>query len=320
MTLRNPLDRRRALECLGWAGTGALFTLSGGLASSVTLDSALAASPYGPKRGKQASFSFLQISDTHVGFSKVANPDPIGTLKETIAKVKALPRQPDFIVHTGDVTHLATLAQFALAQDLISGFGVPVHFIPGEHDIVDGTDPRPFLARFGANGAGSAAGGSGWYSFDAGGAHFVALVNVLRLGDRGMGTLGDEQLGWLKADLAPLSASTPVVVLSHFPLWALYPDWGWGTEDGLTALALLARFGSVTALNGHIHQLQRKVEGHVSFHAARSTAYPQPAPGVGAGPGPLVVPAEQLRGAIGFSSLTLVPNEGPIAITDQTVA
>jgi hypothetical protein len=309
----DPFDRRRALKCLGWAGTGALFAMGGGVASSVTLESALAAPTKG---GRATGLSFLQISDTHVGFAKVANPDPVGTLKETIAKVKALPRQPDLIVHTGDVTHLATPEQFEQAAALIAGFGVPVFFIPGEHDIVDGTDPRPFLHRFGSKSAGS----GGWYSFDAGSVHFVALVNVLRLGDRGMGTLGDEQIGWLKRDLAPLSASTPIVVLSHFPLWGLYPDWGWGTEDGGAALSLLGRFGSVTALNGHIHQIQRKVEGHVSFHAGRSTAYPQPAPGVGPGPGPLVVPPEQLRSAIGFSSLSFTRVGSEIAVTDETVA
>jgi Icc protein len=307
------LDRRRALQCLGWAGTGALFTLGGGVAASMTLDRALAAAP---KPSRTAAFSFLQISDTHIGFSKPANPDPIGTLKETIAKVKALPRQPDLIVHTGDLTHLATPAQFDQARQLIDGFGVPVFFIPGEHDVVDGNDPRPFITRFAPKGAGT----GGWYSFDAGGVHFVALVNVVQLGDRGMGTLGADQLEWLKKDLAPHSASTPVVVLSHFPLWALYPDWGWGTEDALAALTLLARFGSVTALNGHVHQIQRKVEGHVSFHAARSTAYPQAAPGEGPGPGPLLVPSEKLRSAIGFSDLTLTHGDGAIAVTDQTVA
>jgi Icc protein len=309
----DPMNRRGMLECLGWAGTGALFTLGGGLASSVTLDAALAA-PYG--KAKTKPLTFLQISDSHVGFSKIANPDPVGTLKETIAKVKALPQQPDFIVHTGDVTHLATPAQLAQAQDLMTGFGLPVFFIPGEHDLVDGNDPRPFLARFGSKSAGS----GGWYSFDAGGVHFVALINVLQLGDRGQGTLGAEQLGWLKQDLAGHSASTPIVVLSHFPLWGLFPDWGWGTEDGPAALALLARFGSVTSLNGHIHQIQRTVEGHVSFHAARSTAYPQAQPGVGAGPGPLAVPPDKLRGFIGFSSVSLVPGHGPIAVTDETVA
>ncbi|MBO9545966.1 metallophosphoesterase [Caulobacter sp.] len=301
------LDRRQTLQCLGWAGTGALFAMSGGVARSTTLDRATTA--------PAAPLSFVQISDTHLGFGKAANPDTTATLRETIGRIKMLPRKPDFVVHTGDITHLATPQQFDLAQQVFSELGVPVFAIPGEHDIVDGSDPRPFLARFGKD-----AKGDGWYSFDIGGTHFVALNNALVLGDMGMGTLGRAQLDWLKADLAPLPASTPIVALSHFPLWSLQPAWGWGTVDAAEALALLARFGSVTSLNGHVHQLQTRVEGKVRFHAARSTAYPQPAPGVGAGPGPLVVPPEQLRGAIGFSSLEVVAVDAPIAITDTSLA
>lgn len=316
MSERKSVDRRKALQCLGWAGTGALYTLSGGVAASLTLDQALA-KPYGrsTKPAAVKPFSFVQISDTHIGFSKPANPDPIATLRETIVKIKALPSQPDFLVHTGDITHLAKPDQFEQAQQLLSEIGLPIHFVPGEHDMVDGNDPRPYMARFAPQ-----AKGDGWYSFDAQGVHFIALVNVVQLGSKGMGTLGTDQLAWLKADLAGLSSSTPIVVFSHFPLWALFPDWGWGTEDGNTALALLKRFGSVTALNGHIHQVQRRVEGHMSFHAARSTAYPQPAPGVGPGPGPLVVPPEQLRSNIGVSSLRFAATDTPIAILDATLA
>jgi len=306
----NTLDRRGALRCLGWAGTGALFTLSGGVAQSTTLEAALLR----PLTGGAKPFSFVQISDTHIGFNKAANPDPVTTLKETIAKIRALPVAPDFVVHTGDVSHLATPEQFDLAQQLTGEIGLPVHFIPGEHDLVDGNDPRAFLDRF-AKGSK----GQGWYSFDAGGAHFVALVNVIQLGDRGMGTLGAEQLAWLKDDLAGQSASTPIVVMSHFPLWALYPDWGWGTVDGEAALGLLKRFGSVTALNGHIHQIQRRVEGNIQFHSARSTAYPQPAPGEGPGPGPKLVPPAELRGFIGMTSIELRTADAPIAVTDSVL-
>ncbi len=305
-------SRRHALQCLGWAGAGALFTLSGGIARATTLDGALAGGLYAKPK---APLSFVQISDTHIGFSKAANPDPVATLRETVTRIKALPTKPDFVVHTGDVTHLATPAQFDLAQQVFQELGVPVFAIPGEHDIVDGSDPRPFLDRFGKGSQ-----GDGWRSFDAGGAHFVLLNNVTTLGEMGMGTLGRAQLDWLKADLAPLPASTPIVVLSHFPLWGLHPAWGWGTVDATEALAQLARFGSVTSLNGHVHQLQTKVEGHVRFHAARSTAYPQPAPGAGAGPGPLVVPPEQLRSVIGYSSMEVVQGAAPIAVTDTTLA
>lgn len=320
------IARREALRCLGWAGTGALFTLNAGIASSLTLEQALAreAKPYGGPGGKKPAggattpFSFVQISDTHIGFAKVANPDPVATLRQTTARIHALPQRPDFVIHTGDVTHLATPAQFDLAQQLLGEIGLPLVVIPGEHDMVDGADPSAFNARF-RKGAQGGVKGDGWFSLDLRGVHFVGLVNVVRLGDKGMGTLGRDQIDWLRADLAGLSASTPIVVLSHFPLWPLYPDWGWGTADAEEAMALLRRFGSVTALNGHIHQIQRKVEGHLLFHAARSTAYPQPAPGVGPGPGPLVVPAAELPSRIGLTSLTVTMTDSPIAVTDQAL-
>jgi hypothetical protein len=304
--------RRGALQCLAWAGSGAVFTMSGGVASSVMVESARAATP--PVSGV-APFTFVQISDSHVGFKKAANPDVIATLRETIAKIKALPTQPDFIVHTGDITHLATPEQFDTAQQVLSELNLPIHYIPGEHDIVDGHNARPYVERFAPN-----AQGEGWYSFDVKGVHFVALVNVLQFVDSGTGRLGPDQLAWLAADLAPLRSSTPIVLLSHFPLWPLYTPWGWNTADGAQALALVKRFGSVTALNGHIHQIQQKVEGRVLFHAARSTAYPQPAPGAGPGPGPLLVPAEQLRTYVGLTSLEVRASRGPIPLLDATLA
>ena len=299
------LDRRDALACMGLAA-GSLFVLAGGVARA----SAIAA----PTAGKSAqALSFAQISDTHVGFSKPANPDPMATLKETIARIRALPRAPDFIVHTGDVTHLATPAQFDLAQQVLTELPAPVFFIPGEHDLVNGNDPRPFNAAFGTNTA-----GDGWYSFDIKGVHVVGLVNVVQLGDHGQGTLGRAQLDWLKDDLAGLSASTPIVLLSHFPLWGLWPEWGWGTADAAEAFALLARFGSITALNGHIHQIQRKLEGKIQFHAARSTAYPQPTAGNGSGPMPLEVPLGQLPGMLGVTTAVVTPQS--LSLTDTTLA
>lgn len=305
MTDHHP-DRRAALQCMGSFSAGLVFAMTGGIAGLV---------PQGAAHAAAASLSFVQISDTHIGFAKAANPDPLATLNATIARIRALPQVPDFIVHTGDVTHLATPAQFDLAHQVLGQLPAPVFFIPGEHDLADGIDPRPFNTAFGRGTR-----GDGWYSFDVKGVHVVALVNVVRLGDHGMGTLGRDQLDWLKADLADRPASTPIVVLSHFPLWGLWPEWGWGTADAAEAMALLARFGSVTALNGHIHQIQRKIEGHVQFHAARSTAYPQPAPGVGPGPGPLVVPAAHLPEAIGWSSLAITMGDAGAAIADSVLA
>ncbi|QUD87065.1 metallophosphoesterase family protein [Phenylobacterium montanum] len=303
------LARRGLLKCMAWAGTGMVWSFSGGVAASSLLGAGPAVA------APAAGLSFVQISDSHIGFRKPANPDPMATLRETISKIKALPVRPDFVLHTGDITHLATPDQFDTAYQAISEIGLPIHFVPGEHDIVGGTDPGPYRDKFAPQSK-----GNGWYSFDAGGAHFIALVNVVTLGDRGMGTLGADQLAWLKDDVSGLSASTPIVVFSHFPMWALFPDWGWGTADSAEALNTLSRFGSVTVLNGHIHQVQQKVEGKVTFHTARSTAYPQPAPGEGAGPGPLVVPPEQLHGVIGLTEVRVQPGSGPLAIVDQSLA
>lgn len=309
MNQQNPKDlsRRDVLKCMAWAGSGVVWTMSGGCASSALMG-------YDESGGEQTGLSFVQISDSHIGFSKPANPNPLATLNETIARIKALPTPPAFILHTGDITHLAKPEQFDTAQQIYGSLGIPVHFVPGEHDMVDGNNPKPYAERFAKDSK-----GDGWYSFDASGVHFVALVNVVRLGDKGMGTLGDEQLAWLRDDLKGRSSSTPIVVYSHFPLWALYQDWGWGTQDSLEAMKLLQPFGSVTALNGHVHQIQQKVEGNVTFHSGRSTAYPQPAPGQGAGPGPLVVPAEQLRANVGLSSVSIRQGNGLLALTDSTL-
>lgn len=308
-------SRRQFLECMGWAGTGAVFALSGGIARSATIEQAQAlARHHRPSPVAVRPFSFVQISDTHIGFAKPANPDPIATLRETVAKIKTLAQQPDLILHTGDITHLAKPEQFDTAQALLSELAIPIRFIPGEHDLVDGTDPRAFLGRFGQGSS-----GDGWFSFDMNGVHFIGLVNVAHLGDQGMGTLGKDQLVWVRADLAAQAASTPIVVMSHFPLWSLYPQWGWATADAAALFAMLRRFGSVTALNGHVHQIQQHVEGRVMFHSARSTAYPQPAPGVGPGPGPLVVPAEQLRTMIGLSDISVRVGAHPIAIIDSAL-
>jgi plastocyanin len=146
--------------------------------------------------------------------------------------------------------------------------------------------------------------------------HFIGLVNVVNLKAGGLGTLGDEQLEWLERDVAPLASSTPIVVFAHIPLWSVYPEWGWGTEDSARALSYLKRFGSVSVLNGHIHQVMQKVEGHVTFHTAMSTAFPQPAPGSAPSPGPMKVADDRLRKILGFSRLSFHGVDHPIAITD----
>ena len=306
-------DRRAALRCLGWSGAGALYTVSGGVLTSVSLDAALAA----PSRGKSSvrPFTFLQISDSHIGFAKPANPDARATFREAVAKVRALAVKPDFILHTGDISHLSQAVEFADADDIIGEAGLPVFHVPGEHDMLDEGGGKAYLERYGKGTL-----GTGWYSFDHGGAHFVALVNVANLKPGGMGSLGAAQIAWLKRDLSGISASTPIVVFAHIPLWTVYAEWGWGTDDSAQTLGLLRRFGSVTVLNGHIHQIIQKVEGNIAFHTTRSTAYPQPAPGSASSPGPLQVPTEALHGVLGIRTARISRGDGPIALVDSTLA
>jgi 3',5'-cyclic AMP phosphodiesterase CpdA len=302
-TERGP-SRRKVLECMTWAGTGVLWTISGGVPRSLgIIDQALAA-----EAGK---LTFLQISDSHVGFDKPANPNAIGTLEAAIGKVKAQPQKPAFMIHTGDVTHLSKPAEFDDADRIISQSGIEVRYVPGEHDFLD-EEVKLYRDRYGKN-----AKGAGWYSFDAEGVHFIGLVNVVNLKAGGLGNLGEEQLKWLADDLNGKSAETPIVVFAHIPLWTVYEQWGWGTDDGARALDLLKRFGSVTVLNGHIHQVMQKVEGNVAFHTAMSTAFPQPAPGTAPSPGPLKVPDDKLRTLLGICEVNFVRGQQRLAIIDK---
>ena len=297
------VSRRKALECMTWVGTGVLWTISGGVPHSLGLiDQAIA---------KEASgLTFLQISDSHMGFDKPANPNAKGTLEEAIGRIKALPEKPAFMIHTGDITHLSKESEFDDAEKIISDARLDVHYVPGEHDVID-PEIKLYKERYGRGTK-----GPGYYSFDANGAHFIGLVNVANLKGGGMGSLGDEQLEWMEDDLKDRSASTPIVVFAHIPLWTVYPEWGWGTEDSGRALAYMKRFGSVTVLNGHIHQVMQKVEGNVTFHTARSTAFPQPAPGTAPSAGPVKVPEDKLRTLLGTASVTFKPGEQRLAIID----
>ena len=300
------VSRRHALECMLWAGTGVLWTVSGGIPKSSLMGSAQAA---------EGGFTFMQISDSHVGFDKKANPDALATLQEAIGKVKALPNKPAFMLHTGDITHLSKPKEFDDAAQVIGSVGLDVHYVPGEHDNLDEVPLKSYLERYGKNTK-----GTGWYSFNQNGVHFIGLNNVMNLQAGGMGMLGAEQLAWLADDVKGLSASTPIVVFAHIPLWTISKDWGWGTEDSEQALSMLKRFGSVTVLNGHIHQLMQKVEGNVNFHTARSTAFPQPAPGTAPSPVPLVVPAEKLRSVLGVRTVVYTQGKELLAVTDQPLA
>ncbi len=304
------INRRGFLKCMAWAGAGALCVLQGGVLKSFAL---------GQLDRQQASalkgeLSFVQISDSHIGFNKAANPDVIATLQVAIAKINALPTLPEFVLHTGDLTHLSKPEEFdALEQNLKSIKTDRVFYVPGEHDVLN-DDGKQYLERFGKQTI-----GDGWYSFDQKGVHFVGLVNVLNLKAGGLGNLGQKQLEWLEKDLKHLKKSTPIVLFAHIPLWTVYPDWGWGTDDSAQALSYLKKFGSVTVLNGHIHQTMRKVEGNVTFHTAMSTAFPQPQPGTAPSPGPMKVPAEKLRGLLGITDVDYVRGRHALAITDSPI-
>lgn len=303
------LDRRGFLQCMAWTGTGLLWSVAGGVLSSRIIGADAAEAQTAP-----TGFSFAQISDTHIGFKGEANRDAIGTFEAAVARLKALDPKPAFLIHTGDITHAQKAGAFDTVSEALKDVGVErVFYVPGENDVFadGGTE---YLSRFAVGGP-----GRGWQSFDYRGVHFVGLVNVLDFKAGKLGSLGHDQLEWLERDVAPLASSTPIVVFAHVPLWAVYPQWGWVTEDGARALGYLRRFGSVTVLNGHIHQIMQKVEGSVTFHTARSTAFPQPAPGVGPGPGPLRVPVEELRGLLGIREVTYAPGAEKLAVVDRSL-
>jgi Icc protein len=307
------LDRRGFLRCMAWAGTGLLWNVSAGVPASMRLGPGEIHTPAAD------GLFFAQISDSHIGFSKAANADVTATLRTAVDRLNALPRQPAFVLHTGDITQLSKPDEFDTAEQVLREVKTDrLFYVPGEHDVATDNGGL-YLKRFARQGA-RGQGAGGWYSFDHSGVHFVALVNVLGIGAGGLGALGAEQLDWLRKDLAPLAGSTPVVVFAHVPLWSVYPAWGWGTEDSEQALALLRRFGSVTVLNGHIHQIMQKVEGNVAFHTALSTAFPQPAPGTAPAPGPMTVGPGQLGRFLGVRQVTFVPGQGMLATVDQTLS
>lgn len=304
------IDRRGFLKCMAWAGTGTLCVMKGGVLNSY----ALSAGTTEDAVKAHGELSFAQISDSHMGFNKPANTDVVSTLKAAVDKLNALPTPPEFLLHTGDISHLSRPEEFdTVDQILKSAVAKDVFFVPGEHDVI-GDDGKQYLERYAKNSQ-----GAGWYSFDKKGVHFVGLVNVMNLKAGGLGSLGADQLAWIERDLKPLSSSVPIIVFAHIPLWSVYPEWGWGTEDSAQVLTMLKRFGSATVLNGHIHQTMQKVEGTVTFHTAASTAFPQPQPGKADSPGPMKVPAEQLRALLGITNVNFVRGQQSLAIVDSSL-
>ncbi|HEY1423391.1 MAG TPA: metallophosphoesterase [Candidatus Acidoferrum sp.] len=303
------VDRRGFLKCMAWAGTGTLCVLKGGVLKSFSLSRLADLDPAAAK----GELHFVQISDSHMGFNKAANTDVAGTLKAAVEKINALSAQPEFLLHTGDISHLSKPEEFDAVDQILKDTGKEVFFVPGEHDVLN-DDGQQFRDRYGKGSQ-----GAGWRSFDKNGVHFIGLVNVMNLKAGGLGTLGAEQLEWLEKDLKERSKSTPIVVYAHIPLWSVYPQWGWGTDDATQALGYLKGFGSVTVLNGHIHQIMQKVEGNVTFHTAASTAFPQPAPGTADSPGPMKVPAEQLRKVLGITDVNFVRGQNALAVVDSNL-
>ena len=305
------IDRRGFLKCMAWAGTGAFCVMQGGVLKSYSMSRLAEMNPQNMK----GELSFVQISDSHMGFNKPANPDVAATLQAAVDKINALSAPPEFLLHTGDISHLSKPEEFdSVEQILKSASAKDVFYVPGEHDVLN-DDGKQYHERFG-----KVAQPGGWYSFEKKGVHFVGLVNVMNLKAGGLGTLGNEQLEWLEKDVKHLKSSTPIIVFAHIPLWTVYPEWGWGTEDSAQALAYLKKFGSVTVLNGHIHQTMQKVEGNVTFHTACSTAFPQPKPGEAPSPGPMKVPAEQLRGVLGITDVNYVAGQHALAVVDSSLA
>jgi 3',5'-cyclic-AMP phosphodiesterase len=304
------VDRRGFLKCMAWTGTGLLWTMSGGVPKSFALGKVAELT-----ESQRKSLFFAQISDSHIGFSKAANQDVTATLQAAVDKLNLLPQTPAFVLHTGDISQLSKADEFDTADQVLRGIKADrVFYVPGEHDVLTDNGAQ-YLQRYGKS-----AKGAGWYSFDHSGVHFIGLVNVLNLKAGGLGSLGVDQLDWLKRDVTPLSASTPIVVFAHIPLWSVYPQWGWGTDDSEQALSLLKRFGSVTVLNGHIHQTMQKIEGNVAFHTALSTAFPQPAPGTAPSPGPMTVDAARLRSFLGVRHVTYVEGRSMLATVDSTIS
>jgi 3',5'-cyclic-AMP phosphodiesterase len=305
------VDRRGFLKCMAWAGTGTFCLIQGGILKSFAL-SDIANRGLAAAKGE---LSFVQLSDSHIGFDKAANPDVTATLDAAIAKVNALETPPEFVLHTGDLSHLSKPSEFdTLDQRLKSMRTDKIFYVPGEHDVLN-DDGKQFRERYGKGTK-----GDGWYSFDQKGVHFIGLVNVMNLKAGGLGNLGKDQLEFVEDDVKHLKSSTPIVVFAHIPLWSVYPEWGWGTDDGAQALGYLKRFGSVSVLNGHIHQIMQKVEGNVTFHTAMSTAFPQPQPGTAPSPGPMKVPADKLRALLGVTDVNFVRGKNTLAVVDSTLA
>ncbi len=290
------MQRKKFIEHLGWTGLGIVWTMG----SDGLMTACQGANSSDRQASSSAALSFVQISDSHIGFTKAANEHPIDTLAKTIKSINALPTAPAFVIHTGDITHLSKPAEFDLAKQVLTQLKAPIFTIPGEHDTI-GDLGKGYSEAFPAKKR------EGLQAWDRAGVHFISLTNVLDFGMDGKGKIGQAQLDILKQDLAAQKSDTPLVIFSHIPLYNLYPQWGWSTEDSAQVMALLSRFAAVNVLSGHIHQVIQHTEGKIKFQTAASTAFPQPQPGEGQKPGPVKLPPDSLLKALGFSTVEFLP-------------
>ncbi|HEY5840674.1 MAG TPA: metallophosphoesterase [Mycobacterium sp.] len=301
------MTRRQLIRHSAWFGAAVGLAVVGGEVISHIAGTAGAAHTQA-----RPTLRFAQISDSHIGFQGTANANVTGTFTEAINQVNGLGYTPDFVIHTGDLTHLSTPDQFDQVKQMLTGLNTPHIFtVPGEHDSVDDAGQK-YRQVFGAGTR-----GDGWYSFDIAGVHVIALVNTLNFKSMGLGHLGTDQLDFVQKDVAPLSSDTPIIVFGHIPLFAMYPSWGWGTDDATQALSYLRRFSSVTCLNGHVHQLFTKTEGNITFHSATTTAYPLPHPGDGPAPKPVTLPAGKLHDALGIREVSYIKGQQALALKEE---
>jgi len=301
------LERRNFLKCRAWGGTGIVWAVSAGGLLSACGDLTDTPTP------KTEGFTFVQLSDSHIGFNtEGVNTDVVGTLKQSVDRINALPQRPALVLHTGDISHNSKPEEFDQASQIMNTIKTEkVFYVPGEHDLVNdkGAGYRQrFLA---ANSTKS------WYSMDYKGVHFIALSNSGELDQ--FGSLGATQIDWLTKDLQAVKKDTPIVVFAHVPLYSVYPAWGWETKDASPVLTLLMSYSAVTILNGHIHQVLSKVEGNIHFYTANATAFPQHRPGIEK-PNAYKLPASELLQSIGYRTVTIVPTKAAADIADTTLS
>jgi 3',5'-cyclic AMP phosphodiesterase CpdA len=301
------MSRRQMIRHSAWFGAAVGLTVVGGEVISHVAGTAAASHVTA-----RPALRFAQISDSHIGFTGKANSNVAASFNQAIDRVNNLGYTPDFVIHTGDLTHLATPDEFDQVKQMMTGIRTPhVFTVPGEHDSVDDAGQK-YRSVFGAGTR-----GDGWYSFDIAGVHVIALVNTLHMNK--LGHLGTDQLEFVAKDVAPLSSDTPIIVFSHIPLFAMYPTWGWATDDATQALSYLRRFSSVTCLNGHVHQVFSKAEGNVTFYSATTTAYPLPHPGDGPAPKPVTLPAGKLHDALGIREVSYTRGRQALALKESAL-